>query len=84
MLEDVDVDDDDDHRLLDLLMSKIEQIRSRSAFFRRPIHSMGRLYISRCVCVCVSGHSFGPMIFCQNPSIVYIRLSNEYVSSSRI
>ena len=28
----------------------------QSKLFRRPIHSMGRLYISRCVCVCVSGH----------------------------
>ena len=32
-------------------------ISYKLAIFRRPLHSKGRLYISRCVCVfCVSGH----------------------------
>ena len=39
--------------------------------FRRPIRSMGRLYISRCVCV-YPRHFFGSRNFGQNPSIVSI------------
>ena len=66
--------------LLHLATSSIISVQNayqgnNSVIFRRPIHSMGRLYISRCVCVCPSGHlnRFGPMNFSQNPLIVSSR-----------
>ena len=47
-------------------------ISYKSAIFRRPLHSKGRLYISRCVCSVRPGHlnRFGQMNLCQNlPSV---------------
>ena len=50
-----------------------EDTQNGGAIFRRPLHSKGRLYISRCVCVCGRHlNRFKQMNLCQNLSSIYI------------